>query len=660
MAPPTAAQLQLIRRFEPILFFDPAERFFPSDAKRYLEHCALWKARAPFLTMEDWQNPAPAAARQPAIAAGEIGAIDGQASVYLGRTTTPTGNFEFLETPPNQECFFDLGGWKPAGTLPADRYADLDRIAERYRTEPGLNESQFWYHAEFFDTSRLRGLFDVVRSTGGHDFRSLFRLFGVATASLNIPSLICYYLFFPGHDEGLPGCEGAAEAREFASFAGEWECIALLLDQATDGTYSAKFIGLTGPNIGEVLHGGGEVRVGMRIFSWDTTADQQRFDDHPRLAIAKGSHALYIPGAADRQEPVTPFTTADPSRNSCGRAEAPAASFPFQETEFPGAGEAIGILLGKTLGLAFASGGLGFIPGAIWGLIELGDAGDTTTVNVPIPPPPGLGAPIDNVTTAGEVIHPKGKVPAGVPLTRAHPWRSENLTLPNGRSYDFTVDRATQILWPGDPFYKGYTGRWGPRVEADQQTRRAGMRFPNFWRMFFDELVRSDPPKPLPPPVLIPRTEGIAIGNAYSRGGLAAAYDGVTNQIWSNSPVGNAPSLYNGKRFATTYHISGIKIWVSSDRGFNNNTDAGNPDAASGKCTVYGKSGADPATPIDGAVLREFTIQDLANPDPANPSVAIMDGFNASVAYDRVWVVIDNPARADLAVFTEIEWYRSA
>ena len=31
----------------------------------------------------------------------------------------------------------------------------------------------------------------------------------------------------------------------------------------------------------------------------------------------------------------------------------------------------------------------------------------------------------------------------------------------------------------------GYQGRWGPRVESDPFSRRAGMRFPMFWRTFF-------------------------------------------------------------------------------------------------------------------------------------------------------------------------------
>ena len=33
---------ELIRRFEPVLFFHPDERFLPSDAKRYVEKSGIW------------------------------------------------------------------------------------------------------------------------------------------------------------------------------------------------------------------------------------------------------------------------------------------------------------------------------------------------------------------------------------------------------------------------------------------------------------------------------------------------------------------------------------------------------------------------------------------------------------------------------------------
>ena len=34
----------LVQRFEPLLHFHKDERFFPSDAKRYMEHSELWSA----------------------------------------------------------------------------------------------------------------------------------------------------------------------------------------------------------------------------------------------------------------------------------------------------------------------------------------------------------------------------------------------------------------------------------------------------------------------------------------------------------------------------------------------------------------------------------------------------------------------------------------
>ncbi len=57
--------------------------------------------------------------------------------------------------------------------------------------------------------------------------------------------------------------------------------------------------------------------------------------------------------------------------------------------------------------------------------------------------------------------------------------------MPAGRRYDFVVGRGTQPWWTGDFNQGGYLGRWGPRVETDPFGRRAGMRVPAFWRLFF-------------------------------------------------------------------------------------------------------------------------------------------------------------------------------
>jgi hypothetical protein len=80
--------------------------------------------------------------------------------------------------------------------------------------------------------------------------------------------------------------------------------------------------------------------------------------------------------------------------------------------------------------------------------------------------------------------------------------RPENLAVPDGGSdlqnwlskpgatigakpYDYLVNREKQPWWPSDSGVSGYQGLWGPRVESDPFGRRAGMKFPTFWRTFF-------------------------------------------------------------------------------------------------------------------------------------------------------------------------------
>ena len=66
--------VDLVRRFEPILYFNRLNPFFPSDAKRYVEHCALWRAVVPFDAKDSWgAAPGTPFPRTPRIAHGKIG-----------------------------------------------------------------------------------------------------------------------------------------------------------------------------------------------------------------------------------------------------------------------------------------------------------------------------------------------------------------------------------------------------------------------------------------------------------------------------------------------------------------------------------------------------------------------------------------------------------
>ena len=104
------------------------------------------------------------------------------------------------------------------------------------------------------------------------------------------------------------------KARDFGSFAGEWNCIALLLERTgSSAAYVPKWAGLSNRNVGVINVGGREVRSSMRILPWSAT---QTFEGtHPRFAVGKGSHALYLPG-----ETPLPLMSDDPSAAFCGSA----------------------------------------------------------------------------------------------------------------------------------------------------------------------------------------------------------------------------------------------------------------------------------------------------------------------------------------------------
>ena len=73
--------------------------------------------------------------------------------------------------------------------------------------DPALAASRFWYHAEVFSAARLATLLRGRRDIDRDRF-----------STLQDPALVCYYLFFPGHEQPLEGCDGMA-ARRWASCA---------------------------------------------------------------------------------------------------------------------------------------------------------------------------------------------------------------------------------------------------------------------------------------------------------------------------------------------------------------------------------------------------------------------------------------------------------
>ncbi len=514
----------LIRAYEPILYFAPGERFFPSDCKRYLERCSLWNAVPPFDNHGSWHQNSPGSFPKPLIDPKQISGRPDEPGTFLGMSQG--GGFPFLYASGTDDGFLDLAGWTDGVSVSPtseNRFANLDRIEALYNStsstvaDPILQGSRFWYHAEAFDTPRLRVL--MAGQDASAEFKALFPTLLEPTI-LGAPLLLCYYLFFPGHDEPLDDCSDVAEAAMFGSHAGEWACISILIKHETTGIpisgvgptieeYIPVAIGLTSRNFGDIGFLGGERRVGMSVYEWTALSTVTRDRGagkikgvHPRVFVAKGTHGLYpgaAPPAAGFPLEIPTFAPDDSARQFCGAAELLDKSLEDLQDEADDANDdtwtddsevfwlkAIVNLLWA--GIEWKAGGGGGYSGVATGTPDQFD-------HPPIRDAPGY---------FGAIIHPAGvDPPQGQDTDQKFAWQfplSDEAALETkigNRVYPMHVDRTSpnplvrQVWWPGIQGTTGYSGRWGSRVARDPKARRAGMKFPEFWEMFMSAFAKS-------------------------------------------------------------------------------------------------------------------------------------------------------------------------
>jgi hypothetical protein len=115
-----------------------------------------------------------------------------------------------------------------------------------------LSGSRPWYYVEYMDhQDLLQYVGNPNLNTNGLDLFSAVVNNNSATtedgAKLNFPHALIYHLFYPVHQEALENCAEAGEGYLFGTYAGEWACIAILLDSANNPLY----IGLTSRNVGK-------------------------------------------------------------------------------------------------------------------------------------------------------------------------------------------------------------------------------------------------------------------------------------------------------------------------------------------------------------------------------------------------------------------------
>lgn len=484
----------LVERFEPVLFFHPTEKFFPSDAKRFVEAAALWTAQAREDDKAGWGgktgDPFP---RNPTVPAMGLAAAENEPGDF--RFDDPLGAG-------NDRRFLELGGWKDpneaheAGVTAqsTNRYSDRSAIDGLYTGV--LEPSRFWYHAEVIHKAQL----EVIAGRAPVNLMAILRRF-------QVPTLLSYYLFFPAHDQSLDSANcGGLEAREVSSHAGDWQCLSIL-GEGAGAAFVPKFYGCTGSRPG----GGGaafppyqfdaEQRTAMVVGAW-TSVDPVLTGGHPRLFVAAGSHSLYTTPGTQAVDPYPVGT----EPQYCGTLDSPTPAGPSDSG--PGyeveALKDMSILVAKMI----AGGAFGFL-GAAAALVAC--VAEISQYRAPFQPfgaAPNPDSPADPdqppaAPGAGKTVKPASLVvpDAGADVAdwRCTPGSPVSI---DGREYDCVVNRATQKWWPNPDTTTGFNGRWGQHVTADGLSRRSGPRFPNYPQMFLmalaDGVGRTPPLLTLP------------------------------------------------------------------------------------------------------------------------------------------------------------------
>jgi hypothetical protein len=496
----------LAKSFEPILLFHQNEQFFPIDPKWYLERCALWKATPrPFDDKNEWIQP-------PLIEKSMIAALPGPKEVAGGKTYigTPGAGGETFgissapigeQPPPDTEYFLEFVGWEPVSAPPVTPMTN-NRHAALHHNEytVALQDSTSWYWVEYLDNTDLQNF-----TANPNLDTSGLKLFVTVTTKLAGSRVILYHLFYPLHQETLEGCEDAGEGRLFGSYAGEWGCIAIVMDALGKPSH----IGLTSRNTGTPsMVSGDDKRIGMTIFEWkdaDVVTDATG-GMHPKIFVSLDTHGHYLKTG---NMPLTPFTPGglDPSRQSCGEVEGLDDAIkgdiviPGAPGE-PGKDADWGIMIAKSL-LIMASLGVA-APWVIDWMKAEGAAGSFGTGPDPdtLKSPDATPVDVTGGPDFGRIIRPKGlDFDETAHAATLEDWNVRKFTAPNpdGRAYDFIVDRSKQVWWVPRPSPRprttdlpnpnGFSGRWGPRVTNDPNSRRAGGKCPDFALQFLEALT---------------------------------------------------------------------------------------------------------------------------------------------------------------------------
>jgi hypothetical protein len=476
------------QRFEPILLFHPDENFFPIDPKFYLERCALWRSEPPSHDKNNWgELPHTTFPRKPQLAKGTLAALEDERDVSPGGKTwigftDSNGKSPFLvvpeqetERPLSEDRFLQLTGWEPFVSPPDEVTATSNN---RHPTlganfyNGALQGGHPWYYAEYLSNQQLIAQFKDTKPNGLNLSKAV-----IDNPKLSLPKLLIYHFFYALHEEPLRGCEEAGEGQTFATFAGEWTSVAILLNSANEPLH----IGLTSRNVGAptsipTL----EDRIGMIVRPWK---DVNRVGEHPKIFVSRGTHSNYLKTGPHALKPFTPGDI-DLNQGTCAQIETLDDVIPGGEgTPATEGTDADWVLIFIKM--------FGTLGAHMEWAEEEGAFAKFGTLAVPAidpnrQPQDDTGGPL-----FGLILRPAGLfVPEQAAAQRTENWQTKMPEPTDKPRYDFIVDRDKQLWWPPRGASRGYAGRWGPRVTNDPKRRRSGMRCPPFALLFLEGIAK--------------------------------------------------------------------------------------------------------------------------------------------------------------------------
>lgn len=147
--------------------------------------------------------------------------------------------------------------------------------------------------------------------------------------------------------------------------------------------------------------------------------------------------------------------------------------------------------------------------------------------------------------------------------------------------------------------------------------------------------------------VLIDRTAGTNIGDMTSNGGLAAAFDGVTNQASAACAVGSSSAnRFVGKTLASAKKFGKATVYGSNNSGY---ISAADPSVT---VRIYGKSGVAPVNDQDGTILGTISFTDTTNESVGRD----ITSTDTSTSWDHMWVRVTTSA-ASTKIVAELVLY---